>query len=522
MRKFYSPKVTIDTDYKLRKCLSNTWIHSAPKPDNYVGSNIFRFLNDKAACPFHTKWELKDKPKLWNYNIHYFDYINSRNFRERFADNTALLDLWMQNNPLFSDPGWEPYPTSLRIINWIKYHFEFTNINEPLAKSMYIQSRFLSGNLELHIEGNHIFENYKALLFAGLFYESKEADEWLKIAKNNLLSHIKEQILPDGGHFERSPMYHSIVLEGLLDICNMLKTYDYKCELNDIIADCVPKMFDWFKVMTGPDSNYTLFGDSAHGIARNYGELKEYAEKLEFSITEKENSDIINLADSGYLKCINKDFTLFANTGSIAPAHLPAHNHADTLSFILYLKDNPFITDRGVSTYETDKTRSTERGSASHNTLVINNTDSSDMWKSFRVGKRAKVINFNIDQEKNTFEASHNGYCSLFSKSNIHKRSWQIDERKIIITDTFEGNCSPASLYLHFAPGITIEEKHENTFICSNGNDTLEINFDIALNCEILDTEYSPEFGIINPRKSLKASGSIDKETPLSTVVKLV
>ena len=37
----------------------------------------------------------------------------------------------------------------------------------------------------------------------------------------------KEQILKDGGHFERSPMYHSIVLEDILDLVNVIRTSIY-------------------------------------------------------------------------------------------------------------------------------------------------------------------------------------------------------------------------------------------------------------------------------------------------------
>ena len=34
--------------------------------------------------------------------------------------------------------------------------------------------------------------------------------------KSRLLEELEEQILPDGMHYERSPMYHKIVLEDLM------------------------------------------------------------------------------------------------------------------------------------------------------------------------------------------------------------------------------------------------------------------------------------------------------------------
>ena len=37
---------------------------------------------------------------------------------------------------------------------------------------------------------------------------------------------LDEQILADGGHFERSPMYHSMILEDCLDLLNVIHAHD--------------------------------------------------------------------------------------------------------------------------------------------------------------------------------------------------------------------------------------------------------------------------------------------------------
>ena len=51
------------------------------------------------------------------YNLHYFDYINSSNARTEIS--RSLIHDWIDNNPVGKGPGWEPYPISLRIVNWI-------------------------------------------------------------------------------------------------------------------------------------------------------------------------------------------------------------------------------------------------------------------------------------------------------------------------------------------------------------------------------------------------------------------
>ena len=73
----------------------------------------------------------------------------------------------------------------------------------PIARSfktsLLTQARWLNQNLEWHLLGNHILANAKALIFAGLYFEGKEADKLLKKGLKILLKELDEQILNDGG-----------------------------------------------------------------------------------------------------------------------------------------------------------------------------------------------------------------------------------------------------------------------------------------------------------------------------------
>src|SRR5205085_8722772 len=137
----------------------------------------------------------------------------------------SLQQCWIDENPPAVGVGWEPYPTSLRIVNWIKWALAGNRMNDKAIASLAVQVRFLSQNLEQHLLGNHLLANAKALVFAGLFFEGDEAVSWLRTGLRLLAREIPEQVLPDGGHFERSPMYHSAILEDMLDLCNVTQTY---------------------------------------------------------------------------------------------------------------------------------------------------------------------------------------------------------------------------------------------------------------------------------------------------------
>ena len=115
-------------------------------------------------------WNSQKASKLWMYNLHYFDFLYANHQEE--ARNESLIDHWIDHNPPANGIAWDSYPTSLRIVNWIKWCLAGNINSTKILDSLYLQSDWLSKRVEHHIEGNHLFANGKALLFAGLFFSS--------------------------------------------------------------------------------------------------------------------------------------------------------------------------------------------------------------------------------------------------------------------------------------------------------------------------------------------------------------
>ena len=166
-------------------------------------------------------WQRADLEKLWLYNLHYFDDLRARDAAGRRAEQRALLERWVRENPPGMGVGWEPYPCSLRIVNWIKWALAGGELGPALEQSLALQAEHLSRHVEHHLQGNHLLANAKGLAFAGLFFSGAAAQRWLAAAVALLERQLPEQILADGGHCERSPMYHALVLEDLLDLINL-------------------------------------------------------------------------------------------------------------------------------------------------------------------------------------------------------------------------------------------------------------------------------------------------------------
>ena len=136
--------------------------------------------------------------------------------------------------------------------------------------------------MEHHLLGNHLFANAKALVFAGSFFEGEEADGWRERGRRILSRELSRQILPDGGHFERSPMYHAILLEDVLDLVNLAGAYPETVELGPLSFywDSARDMGGWLQGMCHPDGVIGFFNDAAVGTAPTVAQLTDYAWRL--------------------------------------------------------------------------------------------------------------------------------------------------------------------------------------------------------------------------------------------------
>lgn len=421
-----------------------------------LAEDCFIFLNEKRMVTTGAAWNDPAAEKLWLYNLHYFDDLNAEGATNRRKWHARLIERWVAENPPGQGNGWEPYPSSIRIVNWIKYALSGGELSTRAIASLAVQIRFLNEHLEFHLLGNHLLANAKALIFAGAFFEQEEAEKWLARGLAILHREIPEQILADGGHFERSPMYHCIILEDLLDIENLCKAYGVGTFIE---ADQVSKMRDWLAAMCHPDGEIAFFNDAAFGIAPNPVELSSYAERLNLPAQKLPADGGLRLPESGYIRLQKGSAVLLLDAAPIGPDYLPGHAHADTLSFELSLQGHRVMVNSGTSCYGGGAERQRQRGTAAHNTLVIDGQDSSEVWGGFRVARRARVRSLDSTTTGGGIrvEASHDGYRRM-SGRNLHRRSWLLNKASLVIEDEITGWFDRAEIRFHLHPGISVLE----------------------------------------------------------------
>ena len=499
------------------------WVASPECQQSMLSETDFQFLNAVGRVVDAVDWNSSKQEKLWLYNLHYFNDLNGLGWQQRSSGHEYLVAKWIADNPVGFGNGWEPYPLSIRIVNWIKWSVKRGGISDDADRSLVLQTRFLRKKLEFHILGNHLFENAKALVFSGLYFSGREASGWLAKGLSILESQLPEQVLNDGGHFERSAMYQSIVLEGLLDIINLILVF--KKTVPDSVYSAANKMLRWAKVMSHPDGEIVLFNDAAFGVAAPLFQLQGYAKKLGcVDVMAEKLAQVVYLNATGYLRAAYGRAVLFVDIGPLGPDYLPGHGHADTFTYELSIDSDRLIVDTGTSEYRLGDERKRQRGTSAHNTLKLDGIDSSQVWSSFRVARRAKV--FGIEEFHNdrcmSVVAHHDGYKHCRG-SIIHKRSWRMSTGTLEIEDTLIGSgWHDLEIPTHFGPGLILNKVADNEFEIVNEATQIvkaKVIFDERLTAVVIDTTYHPEFGASIGIKKVVCRSTI--EVPINYVTKI-
>ncbi len=384
-----------------------------PVPEQEVSrlaNREFRFLNRTVAFHSEIDWECKDVPRLWRYNLHYFDWLWSFRFDIDADWQTAcsFVQDWIRKHPPDRNAtGWEPYPTSLRIINWSLLFLVLwrektladLDFTEQLTGSLFRQSRWLSKRLERHILANHFWENGVALLTIGRLMNGVSARSFERIGNKICQQQLREQILEDGLHYERSAMYHHRTI-WLVKVMAQLGNEE---ETINRARQTLPRMEAALDALTHSDGSLVLFNDAANHIysASPIGRNPEWMDC------------VWALKDAGYYGAKNsRGDSIAFDYGKVGPEYQPGHAHADTFTFEWYIKGIPFITDTGTLEYEIGENRLYDRSTPAHNTVCINGKNSSDVWGGFRVGTRCIPGRVTWRPNKKGFilEGEHTGF----------------------------------------------------------------------------------------------------------------
>jgi len=452
----------------------------------------FSFLNRTEHLGWPPRWENPELPRLWEYNLHYFEYIWALPYDE---GRELARDWIVRHGPARGRVGWDPYPVSLRIENWCAYFFgrhrARTEADAELAAqlwgSLQLQAEWLAAHLEYRLLGNHLLENAAALAFCGACFEGSQAEAWRRTGLELLARELPEQVLPDGGHFERSPMYHVRIAFLLRALAHTGDPAIERC-----VREPLERMLGALDKLRHPDGEIALFNDSAFGIANHPAQLLQLAEPAS-------STGCFALPDTGYYGARSAGgHYVVCDAAPIGPDYIPGHAHGDIFSFELSLGGHRVIVDAGVYGYDADDMRRYCRSTRAHNTVEVEGEDQCEFWAAFRVARRGRPRDVAWKQIEGGFrlEGWHDGYERLAGRAR-HRRSFRWHpEGVLLVRDlvTAERAVSVCSR-LHLHPSCELVEVEATRARVRHPGGEFAIGFAGEGTLSLEPSFYCPEFG---------------------------
>jgi uncharacterized heparinase superfamily protein len=472
--------------------------------EEWQGGSVYRFLN--TTLDTQGNWFPPQASQLWIYNLHYFAYLYAF---ESWEQCRCLIQRWIDEVPVLAKDAWHPYTVSLRICNWIwAYGFFADKESAPpadneLCTSIFNQARYVRDFLERDVLGNHLVENCKALIVAGVFLGepafTKAGAGWLR-------RQLAEQILGDGGHYERSPMYHCIVLEDLIAVHDALAATDHPFARE--VRDAITHMANFAYGTLEPDGTIALFNDSAYGIAPQPEVLFSRLEKQQLWRRPSRPRNAL-YKQSGLYVYRDDTISLTFDCGACCPDFLPAHAHADMLSYTLWFDGEPVVTDSGVYEYTAGQWRDYFRSTRAHNTFTIDDREQIACWAAFRVGRRGYPRNVKTTASGAYAETTCYHFLGVRASRTIELRAKQpgiqISDRILPLRK----RCSYRS-FVHFAPGVSLTRKSGSRARLQTKNGApIVFEASPALTIKEEQSWYSPEFGHKRQRLCLSLSAPV-------------
>ena len=480
----------------------------AANGDAPMRSGSFTFLNRTESIGFPPEWNATELPLPWLYCLHYHEFLHRLPFQPA---RDVALDWIAHHRPGPGRTGWEPYPVSRRITNWCLRFIGRERsrtladdaFRDTLWASLCEQADHLQRRLEWHLLGNHLLENAVALSLIGSCFDHPAAEAWLSVGRAILARELPEQVLSDGGHFERSPMYQSRVLDALLLLD---ATGDHA--LQALIRPYLPRLADSLTDMMHPDGRIALLNDSAFGVHPSPPTLATAAGG------KPPRAGTFALGETGYYGARTAEgHYVICDAGPLGPDYQPGHGHADLFSFELSLYGSRVVVDSGVSSYEAGSMREYCRSTRAHNTVEIGGRDQAELWAAFRVGRRPYPEEVHWSASGGDFRLSghHGGYRRL-PGGPVHTRAfrWQ-REGKLEISDRVEATRAVRSVArLHFHPECRLEDVGGEGCALSFSGGYARIHWSgwetVARDD---DSFYCPEFGVARPNPCLALSSTV-------------
>ena len=381
------------------------------------------------------------------------DLAASGSAASREAGRTTIA-AWLAANARGRKLSWRADILAARLVAWITLADAFfarpgeaDALRDTVLASLARQHRHLARVADCEGVGAARLQALKGLVIAAVALGTGERR--VNVALARLCRELPRQIQPDGGHVERSPLVQLAVLRDLVDIRTALRAGHVV--VPEALQMAIDRMAPVLRMLRHGDGRLAQF----NGAAEEYGPLAD----LVLTRSEVRGRPLLSAPHSGFQRLQGGKTVVLVDTGAPPPPGLDRQAHAGTLSFEMSCGRERLIVNCGAWRGAAAAWRRAARNTAAHSTLVVADTNSSEIRDDGGLGRRATVsaVERAEDEGSHWLSAVHDGYAGRFGLSHSRRLFLSADGDDLRGEDALVGPAgADFEIRFHLHPSVQV------------------------------------------------------------------
>jgi uncharacterized heparinase superfamily protein len=365
----------------------------------------------------------------------------------------SAIAAWIAGNATWHPLSWRSDILAARLIAWITQFESFfagggeDRLRDSLLASIARQARHLARVATWEMQGAARLLALKGLILASIALGVGERRIGRAIA--DLARELPLQVLPDGGHVERSPTVQLMVLRDIVDVRTALRTAHIV--VPDALQMAIDRMAPMLRLFRHGDGRLAQFNDTSE----EYGALAD----LLLTRSEVRARPPVSAPHSGFQRLHCGKTIVIADTGAPPPHGLDHHAHAGTFSFEMSVGRERLIVNCGAYRGTSPDWRRAARNTAAHSTLIVADTNSAEIHEDLTLGHRPTVSSIERAEAEGSqwIAASHDGYKAQFGLDHARQLFLAADGEDLRGEDTLTGKPgSSFAIRFHLHPTVQV------------------------------------------------------------------